>query len=412
MSTWRYVSTHLITGQVLADNLPLQVQSFTSQLNGGGTLSGSLDLSIGAQQGLVTYGPQGQPFVAALECERTVLWVLADNYPVWCGIVWDWPDMTRSQGTLSISATTLDSLWGSRLITDTIEYQAVDLFAAFLDLVTYGMTKQSPYISSVSPPATRPQAYLDLFASNGGVANLVLPTGAAAKAGQTWTAGYTYSDETQISSAWSDMVTAGNFEYAFTPGLDESGNLAIFVQMAYTQLGRPVAESGYSLNYGPGGNVLDYGYQRTGSQGANGIIGTAPPNGSAEQWQSAFPHGYDLPTIGEGYPILESTVSWNGSVVTSQAQINAFADGQLPLYSQAMTTPVINVGGDGAPPLRDVVIGDGVPFSATSNLHPARSPGLEPGLQTEVRVTAVTVYPDGPSQSYYYQLTTSVVSSS
>lgn len=415
---YTYMATDLITGRVLADNIPLNVQSFSMQLSGTGQLTGTLDLQVGPQslwqrmKGLIGLGQAysvNQPYVEALECGKSVLWVLQNDsgmsIPVWCGVVWDWPDMTRQNGgPLSISAQTLDSVWSHRIISDTLEYPQVDMFTVFTDLCTYGMTKNSGYISSVSPGAVRSPAELALFAKFGQVASLVLPS---ALSGIPWTASYTWSDLTQVSDAWSDMTQAGNFDYCFTPGLDSSGNPAVFVTLGYTQLGRAAAESGYSLTYP--GNVLDYGYQRTYSQGANYVWATAAPNGSAEQWESVYPYGVDLNHIAEGYPILESTVSWDGSTVTSQGQINAFANGQLPLYSQAMTTPVITLGGGAKPSLTDIVLGDSCMFSATSPLHPPQGPGQEPGLQQLVRITGWTCTPPGPTQPESLQLTTSAV---
>lgn len=398
MSRYDYIATDLISGQVLADSLPLNVQSFSMQLNGSGTLTGSLDLNQ-------LYSVNA-PAVAALECRRAVLWVLQDHYPVWCGVVWDWPDMSRSSGTLPIQAQTMDSLWSHRLITDTIEYAQIDLYTAFLDLVKYGLSKQSPYIASISPAATRPPAYLAMVAASGPVARLNLPTGSAALSGVSWTASHTYSDLTQISSAWSDMCASGQLEYAFVPGLDSSGNLAVYLKLGYLQLGRQAPMSGYTLTYP--GNCIDYGFQRTGSQSSNYVWATAPPNGSALQWESAWPHGADIGDLGAGYPLMESTVSWQGSVVTSQAQVNAFADGQVALKTQAMTLPVVNVGGSSRPRLRDIVLGDATTFTATSPLHPPQADG-SPGLQMPVRVTGWTAYPPGPQQSEYLQLTTSGV---
>jgi hypothetical protein len=397
MATYTYAATDLLTGKMLADSLPLNVQSFGAQLNGGGALTGSLNLN--------EIYSVNTPFLAALECRRAVLWALVDEYPMWAGVVWDWPDMSRSSGTLPISAQTMDSVWSHRLITDTLEYPQVDLFEAFIDLASYGQTKLSPYIEQgVSPPATRNAAYLALAQATGRVARLVLPAGQVS--GVPWTASYTYSDLTQVSSAWSDMTASGNLEYAFTPGLDPNGNLAIYLQLSYQQLGRAPGQCGYALTYP--GNVLDYGYQRTGSQSSNMVWATAPPNGSALQWQSAYPHGANLPDLAAGYPLMESTVSWNGSFVTSQAQINAFADGQAALVAEAMTLPTINIGGGGYPALRDIILGDSVPFAATSPIHPPGAGGA-PGLQTQVRVTGWTAYPPGPQQSEYYQLTTSGV---
>ena len=79
MTTYRYCATNLLTGKLLADKIPLNVESFSQQLNGGGTLTGQLDLS----SDYMTNGP----FINALECRKAVLWVLADDYPVWNGVV-------------------------------------------------------------------------------------------------------------------------------------------------------------------------------------------------------------------------------------------------------------------------------------------------------------------------------------
>lgn len=398
MSTYDYIATDLISGKVLADTLPLNVSSFGMQLNGSGTLSGSLNLSE-------VYSVNA-PFVAAIECRRAVIWVLQDGYPVWCGVCWDWPDQGRQSGTLSIQAQTIDSVWGHRLISDTLEYPQVDLYAAFLDLVTYGLSKQSSYIASTSPAATRAPGYLAAFATNGGVARLVLPSGAQAVSGVSWTASHTYSDLTPINSAWQDMCASGQLEYAFVPGLDTSGDLAIFLRLGYLQLGRPAPSSGYALSYP--GNLIDYGYQRTGSQSSNVVWATAPPNGSAAQWESVWPHGADQVDLAAGYPVMETTASWQGSVVTSQGQINGFADGQVAMRSQAMTLPMLKVGGSSLPRIRDIVLGDSTSFTATSALHPPQADG-SPGLQMSVRVVGWTAYPSGPTQSEYIELTTSGV---
>ncbi|MFE2407132.1 hypothetical protein ACFXDE_02175 [Kitasatospora sp. NPDC059408] len=398
MSTYTYAATDLISGETLADSLPLSVQSFGMQLNGSGSLTGSLALNE-------AYAVNA-PAVEALECRRAVLWVLQDGYPVWAGIVWDWPDQGRKQGTLPISAQTIDTLWQHRLITDTIIYQQVDLFQAFIDLVRYGTSKQSAYISSLSPATTRTPTYLSMVARNGAVSRLVVPQGAAAIAGTQWTASYTYSDLTQISSAWQDMCASGNLEYAFVPGIDSSGALAIFLRLAYLRMGRPAPASGYTLTYP--GNLIDYSYQRTGSQSSNVVWATAPPNGAALQWQSAYPHGSDARDLSAGYPLMESSVSWQGSWVTTQAAIDGFADGEVQLRAQAMTNPLVTIGGSGYPKLRDIVLGDTTTLVATSPLHPPTSTGA-PGLQQQVRVVGWTCYPPGPQQPETIQLQTSGV---
>ena len=396
VTTYTYCATDLITGRLLSDSLPLNVQSFSMQLNGAGSLTATLNLSE-------VYAVNA-PFIAACQARRAVLWALADGYPVWAGPLWDWPDMTRAQGTLSISAQTMDSVWGFRLITDTLEYAQVDLFTVFADLVAYGLTKDSSYIETgVSPAATRDPAMLAMVAAQGRVARLILPDGQLS--GVPWTASYTYSDLTQVSSAWSDMCASGNLEYAFTPGLDSEGNLAVFLRLGYTALGRALADSGIVLSYP--GNLLDYGWTVTGSQSSNLVWATAPPNGTELQWQSIFPAGADLADLAS-YPLMESTVSWEGSYVTSQAQVNAFANGQVAMSSAGMTTPTVNVGGSAYPSVKDIQLGDSVLLALTSPLHPP-TPDGEPGYQGEMRITGWSCYPPGPQQSEYLQLNLSGV---
>lgn len=400
MTTYRYASTNLITGEVLSDEIPLNVQSFSQQLNGGGQLSATLNLDE-------NYG-RNTAYLEALQPRRSVLWVLADNYPCWCGIVWDSPDMSRAQGTWPVSASTMDSLWSHRLISASLEYRAGDIFTVFLDLLQYGTTKTSTYIESISPfhgPAS------PLVAQSAAVAGLVLPTGAAATAGYPWTASYLYSDLSQISSAWSDLVTVG-LEYAFVPQLGPGGALQIAVQLGFntglegTPLGRPFPASGYDINYP--GNCVDYGWQVTGSQSSNYVWGVAPPNGSAEQWESQYPHGVDVTDLDNGYPLMETTESWNGSTVTKQAQVDSFADGQLGILSQGIVTPTLVLPDGVIPSVLDLVLGDQFAFNATSAIHP---PGQNnrPGLKSVVRLTGWTVTPPGPQQAGSIQLTTSQI---
>jgi hypothetical protein len=400
MVAWKVASTDVLTGQVLCDDLPLDIQSVSANLNGTGTLTGALDLNQAAAV--------NAPFLRALTCRRAILWALADGWPVWAGIQLDWPQMSMAQGTLSVSAQTVDAVYGKRLISDTIEYQAADLFTAFLDLAQYGLTKQSSYIATggVSPPATRPAGYLALMASQGRLARVTLPSGITS--GVPWTASYTYSDLTQVSSAWSDMCASGNLEYWFQPGFSAAGELEVSLRLGYTQLGRPLADSGIVLTYP--GNALDYGWTVTGSQSSNYVWATAPPNGAELTWLSVYPYGADLADLAT-YPVFESTVSWQGSVVTEQSQVNAFAQGQVALTTSGMTTPTVNVGGSGYPRLADIQLGDSAMLAFTSPMHPAGQNG-EPGLQQEVRITGWTWYPSGPSQSEYIQLATSAVTAS
>jgi hypothetical protein len=71
MTTFRYASTNLLTGEVLCDDIPLTVESFSQQLKGGGSLTGQLNLNGNYRL--------NTPWLDALECRKSVLWVLASQ---------------------------------------------------------------------------------------------------------------------------------------------------------------------------------------------------------------------------------------------------------------------------------------------------------------------------------------------
>ena len=118
--------------------------------------------------------------------------------------------------------------------------------------------------------------------------------------------------------------------------------------------------------------------------------------------------GADLADLGNNYPLMEDTIAWNGSTVTSQAQINTFANGQVGLRTQAMTQPVIVVGAGQFPRAGDIILGDGCLLIATSPLHPATADG-KPGLITEVRISGWTCTPPSANQQESLQIATSGV---
>lgn len=372
----------------------MTVQNFSMQLNGPGTLEGALDLT--AQPG------NNAAFVSALEPRRSVLWVLEDKWPVWSGIVWDWQDSTRSSGQLPIEAQTIDSIFDHRIISANLSYTNVDLFTVFMDLVTYALTKNSSYLTGYGPGNSAPPS---LVTNAAAMAGIILPL--TKKSGVLWTQNFLYSDLAQVSEQIQNLLSAGDVEYVFQPGMDGSGNLINTLQLAYTRLGRSYTASGIEFTYP--GNVLDYGYPRSGSQSANYEYGTGTPNGNAAVWVSQYPHGVDTADLAAGYPLLESSVDWQGSNLTGQAQVNQFADGEVALVTQAMTQPTVIVGGGAIPKLAQVTLGDSAILQATSPLHPAGPLGV-PGLQATVRITGWECTPPAENQPEKVQFTTSAIS--
>lgn len=106
----------------------------------------------------------------------------------------------------------------------------------------------------------------------------------------------------------------------------------------------------------------------------------------------------DLIDIANGYPLLEKSVSYQGSVaINSQAAVDAFAQGLLSLYAGTPATPVAYLGGKQMPLINQVNLGDGCYLTITSPTYPARADG-SPGLQVTGRVVGWTLQPPGYGQ--------------
>lgn len=363
MSVYKYWSTHLLTGAILADNIPLTVQSMSRQISGTGQLTGSLSLRSDS-------GPSNTVYLEALEPRRSVLWASQDGSPIWAGIVWDWPHSSILDGTVPITASTPETLFSHREIRDNLTYTSEDVYDIFRALLDYALSKTP----------------------NGAFAGM---TAASVTAGTTQTLTYAAADKTKILDAWTSLAAAADFEFTFTPALDAfgTGNGVIVAQFG-APLGR--LDSGVVLQYP--GNVLDYAYPRTGSTSANSLVATAPAADSGAAWESVLPHGQDTDDLNAGYPLLEDTVSYSGTAITAQAQIDAYADGQLPRRTRAQEVPSVILVPGKRPFLRELNLGDTVQFAATSLLHPARSDG-SPGLQVSARITGWALTPPTGQQA-------------
>lgn len=369
MSTYRYVTTNILTGAILADTLPLHVQSFTRSMGGvgqPGTLSATLDL------GTIGGGSQSA-YLGALEPRRSVLWVLQDNYPIWCGIVWDWPHSSVASNQLPIQAAEIGSLFAAREIRTNQQFGTlaapVDLFVIVRGLLTYTLSKP-----------------------NGGVAGLNLGT---ALSGTSTAIPFPAQNLPKILSVLTQFSSQYAFEFDFVPGLDQSGNLAITLQLGIPTITRPVAMTNLQFLYP--GPVVDYAYPRNGSSSVNSLIATANSAGSIP-WQSGATHGQNPADLASGYPLLEGSIAYTAAPVTLQSQIDGYADGQIAKKSGCATVPAVTVAGGQQPFAGQVAIGDEANLVATSTLHPANPDG-SPGLNTKVRIIGWTLTPPEDQQA-------------
>lgn len=366
MSTYRYFTTNILTGAVGADTLPLHVSSFSRNLgNVGqpGMLTGYLDL------GSLPAAVQSS-YLGALEPRRTLLWVEQDGLPVWCGVLWDWPVTTVVTNQLPIQATEIGSLFGRRQVRADQTFSAgTDLFAVVQGLLNYTLAK-----------------------TNGGVSGLVVGTATAGTTVGGTGITFAASNLLKILDSINQFATQYGLEYAFTPGWDSTGTVpTVTLQLGYPTLRRPYSATNLQLVY-PSQYVLDYGFPRIGNASVNSLLATAQSPGQ-QPWQSGSAHGQNSTDFSRGYPLLEDSIPYTAAAVTSQTQIDAFADGQIGKLTGTTTVPTVTIGGGGIPTVGQIQLGDEAELEATSPLHPADPVSGAPGLQQLVRIIGWTVKP-------------------
>lgn len=393
MSTYSYCTTDVVTGRVLATQIPLRVQSAGRVLSAAGQLTGYLPLS---QDPVAT-----RAFVRALAPRRSMLWMLQDGYPIWGGVVWDTPHQDVLTDRLPVTAQTPESLIAKRLIpaAGTFEGDVFDILRALFSYATGGAVPQFP----------------SAIGRNAGIAGLTMQQGLAGFA-DTLTLGVsnvlqvggnlytgTYSSWQNILTAAQTLASADEAEFTFEPTLDE-GNLGFLLRLGTPGLGR-YDNPGWRLIHP--GNVRTYGNPVMGSQAANQVIVTSSANGSGSTYTSAAPHGLDVPDLDAGYPLLQAATTWPGVGVTSQAQADAYADWLLAGYTAGTMVPSPVIAAGAHPLAREVSLGDAVEFAATSSLDSAdpADPAHAPGLQLAARVSGWTIVPPEEGQDESLTLT-------
>lgn len=286
MAQYRYLCTNLLSGQIMGDWLPITAQSCARNLNSVGTFTGTLNLSAGS-------AAENRAWLAAVECEKSLLWVFQDSAPAWAGIIWDWPHQSILDNTLPIAASTPESLFAKRQISETLTFVDADIFDIFRALASYALAKEP----------------------NGQMAGLVLGTG---QAGITTSITYNATDLKKVYDAWTDLVSAYGFEYAIRPAVDPDGNYYLSLDLGYPELGLPLGTSKLAFSFP--GNVLDYRYPRTGSTSANRIVATASASGTlaAINSNSDFETG-TAPWTGINGATLGTATDWTAAGTQSAA---------------------------------------------------------------------------------------------
>ncbi|WP_018502976.1 hypothetical protein [Parafrankia discariae] len=362
MAEYRYWATHVRTGAVLADWLPLDCNSFSRRLCASGDLTATLDLRASATQ--------NRAYLDALEPRRTMLWVGQDGAPIWAGIVWDWPHSSILDYSLPIRASSIESLFGKREIRADLQFTSIDLFDIARGLVTRGTT-----------------------GTGKNIAGLVLPQ---TMSGATRSTTYVGAENRKILDVLQGLASSENFEFTFEPGFSDEHMSALFLRLGRPQLGLSAETTPIVLQFP--GNVVDYSFPRVGSDSVNSFRATATSSstdGMQMSWVSDSARGRDFVDIAAGFPVLEDSGQFPGGIVQYQSQVDTFADTMQRRRARTVTVPTVTVPGPVYPRVQDIPLGSWAWLVASSPLHPEDPETGQPGLATRVRIIGWTVTPPG-----------------
>jgi hypothetical protein len=375
---YRYLCTNVLSGALMGDYLPMEPQSFSDVINGGGTISTNLDLITGVitPQGFENLSQQDIVNLAAVTPRKAMMWVLQDGTPVWSGILWDWVPTTILQQQLPIQGATLDFLLSRRIIETDLVFNDYDVFDMARAIVQYAFSKGPGYqVAGVTYSAAE-SGIIDSLTFDG-------------------------SQNQDCLTALNTLVSTYSIEFHFRPYMDQAGGLHISFDLGYPALGQAYPASG--LAYSFPGNLLDYAFTATGSTGANRLIGSAQNTDAGGSGLALTGSAVDDVDIANGYPVTEQVVSPTGVTFTTGAQVSAYCAGLLPSYTATQIAPMVVLGNGQYPPIAVTQLGSYCSAAFTSPLHPANADG-SPGFTGNGRVVSWTVYPPTSQQAEYSEI--------
>lgn len=368
-STYRYLCVNTLTGALMGDYLPIEPQSFSDVINGGGKFTGNLNLHAGNVQ-------QNRANVAAATPRKAMLYALQGGVPVWGGILWDWVPTTVLQNQVPVQGATLDFLLKRRVIETDLMFTNTDVFSMARGIVQYAFGKGPGYQ----------------------VAGVTYSAAMSGIAGSLTFAG---SQNQDCLTALGTLVSTYGIEFHFRPYMDQAGGLHLSFDLGYPAMGQPYPASG--LAYSFPGNLLDYAFTATGSSGANRLIGSAQ-NTTASGSGTAFTgSAEDATDIANGYPVTEEAVSPTGVTFTSGQQVSNYCAGLLPSVTATQLAPMVVLGNGQYPPIAVTQLGSYASVAFSSSMHPANADG-SPGWTGTGRVVSWTVYPPTSQQAEYAQV--------
>lgn len=376
---FRYWFYDFLTLDFLGE-LPLHGASFSSALDGAGTLSASIDVADPRVMSLAPY--------ALTNPVRTMVVVDLAGQPVWAGQV-----QTRKYTASSADAVPLQATdcWG--------------YLSALVQAVDYGNSASSgpglQYWSTQSedPMLIAEQVLTDKLA----VPSVGLSQTSVVVNGSTpetqWVApSFPYTQLQTIGSIVTQLQSLGYQEGGFDFGYDlayesDGRTPAMTLNLSYPRRGRVAGISG---DYIDTSTALDWSWDEDGSQMVDYAYVTGAGTGALTQYavnSSALAAGYPLMESVYSNPVVNPAQNTTVASAVGQAQLAGLAQGYLALYGwpPVTATATMHAISSTGLSLGQFLVGDDVTFRVPAVAGPARDPRFVDGMSVNMRITNVAV---------------------
>lgn len=336
--TYTYLFCDLLTDVLLAE-LPMSDVRYSTELNGIGTLSGTIPYS----DETLPLGPD-----AASVPSRTSLYVDRDGVIVWGGIVW-----TRElvQGGKQIQAAEFFSYYEKRHVKKTLSTDT----SLIID-TAYAPGGQRLYTDQKYIVWSLLQYAHSQPGGNPGVSTAQLTAPAHGVARSVTYFGY---ERPQIYKSIAELGAADNgFDFGIDVGWNPvAGNVPPTryrrAMTWFPRRGRAAADSGLVFSKGgPVSSILDYTWPENGVDMATEVTGLG--DGTGEAKVTAVAQDTDL--LASGWPLLETVTSYDG--VIDQTQLDGLTAAELTARGTAQVQPTFEVSADTDPQFGSYSVGD------------------------------------------------------
>lgn len=337
--TYTYLFCDLRTDTLLAE-LPLASVSYSFELNGIGTLRGT-----------IPYNDETLPLdpETASTPGRTAVYVDRDGVLVWGGIVWTRQD---AAGGKSIQASEFLSYFQHRYVKKTLSTDTSLLIdPAFVDFGGQRLYADQKFIvwSLLRYANDQP----------GGAINLDINPLTAPGHGITRSVTYFGYERPEIYKSISDLASADDgFDFTIEVGWTSAANNQApqryrRAKTWFPRRGRTASESGLVFSKGGGyGSILSYDWPEDGTALVTEMSGLGAGSGEAKIVKTSV--AQDL--IDSGWPLLEGVESYGD--LTDEAQVQGLTNADLTARSQYTTQPTFEVSADADPEFGSYSVGD------------------------------------------------------